>query len=545
MARTVVLARKRITQLAYVVSPSTTATDAVAFAQQPTVQLQDSLGVNVPQAGVTVQFFLQSGSATRIGINTVQTDATGLATFTDIGLDLLVAPPGTCTINFTSPGLAPTPTVTVTVVAATTATSLSLTAEPTTGVDAAAFPVQPVVQLRGAGNVAVLQAGVIVTAQILAGNGVLIGTLTAVTNASGVATFSSLGIDEDVSFGAYTELATLFAPANIYQYSGANALVNPMTEPVVTSGVNSYGWLAYYGDWSVVTDAERGAVTRCLFQAGAPGGASPRAAQIGGPLYTVGATRAITSVTASAGVATANTSGAHGFSIGQPINLAAMTGGTQWNGGLAIVATVPSSTQFTYVLASYEAPTGTATGTVAPVTYPSRFGLGFWIKMSANWTDNGNASTKLFFPSSGMDSGRNRITTAASQAENHYLSLTWASDLLSVGLFLQGGGTYTPPGVGAQNFLATQSYARDTWVRVEASLQSSTGNNANGVVQVWCTPLGGATTLVLNSSAVPYFLATQPQGFGNAFISPVYGGGSNPVPADQWFDLDDWFMVRA
>jgi hypothetical protein len=56
------------------------------------------------------------------------------------------------------------------------------------------FPQQPVVQLRDASNIAVAQAGVVVTATIESGGGTLGGTRTATTNASGVATFTNLSI---------------------------------------------------------------------------------------------------------------------------------------------------------------------------------------------------------------------------------------------------------------------------------------------------------------------------------------------------------------
>jgi hypothetical protein len=58
-----------------------------------------------------------------------------------------------------------------------------------------AFPQQPAVRLRDSGNNNVAQAGVVVTAAIATGAGTLAGTLTATTNASGVATFTTLRID--------------------------------------------------------------------------------------------------------------------------------------------------------------------------------------------------------------------------------------------------------------------------------------------------------------------------------------------------------------
>ncbi len=74
---------------------------SLAFAQQPsdtvagqiitpnvTVQLVDCYGNNSPSNGITVYLAMTSGSGTFDGINTVNTDPTGLATFTDLTINL-------------------------------------------------------------------------------------------------------------------------------------------------------------------------------------------------------------------------------------------------------------------------------------------------------------------------------------------------------------------------------------------------------------------------------------------------------------------------
>lgn len=72
---------------------------------------------------------------------------------------------------------------------------LSITTQPSsTPSSGTAFAQQPVIQLRGAGEAAVGQAGVIVTAALASGTGTLSGTLTATTDSSGVATFTDLVI---------------------------------------------------------------------------------------------------------------------------------------------------------------------------------------------------------------------------------------------------------------------------------------------------------------------------------------------------------------
>jgi len=72
--------------------------------------------------------------------------------------------------------------------------TLTIQAMPTTATDATAFPVAPVVYADNGFGQPV--AGVTVTAAIASGTGALVGTVTAVTYASGLATFSTIGIDD-------------------------------------------------------------------------------------------------------------------------------------------------------------------------------------------------------------------------------------------------------------------------------------------------------------------------------------------------------------
>ena len=70
---------------------------------------------------------------------------------------------------------------------------LTVQNQPTTATDNVAFSTPVVVEANdGRGPV----AGATITAEILSGSGNLIGSVTAVTNGSGVATFSTLGIDD-------------------------------------------------------------------------------------------------------------------------------------------------------------------------------------------------------------------------------------------------------------------------------------------------------------------------------------------------------------
>lgn len=89
-------------------------------------------------------------------------------------------------------------------VAVPLATKLAIITQPAGAVDLIAFTTQPVVEVQSAAGAPVLQAGVTVTASIVAGAGSLVGTVTAVTGANGRATFSSLGIDASAPPASFT-----------------------------------------------------------------------------------------------------------------------------------------------------------------------------------------------------------------------------------------------------------------------------------------------------------------------------------------------------
>ncbi len=192
------------TQLAVTTQPSSTAQSGVAFATQPAVQIQDASGNPVAQAGVTVTAAIASGAGTLGGTTTATTNASGVATFTDLAITGVV---GDRTLSFSATGLTSATSNTISVTAGA-ATQLAITTQPSDSVQSGTtFPRQPVVQLRDASGNPVAQAGVTVTVAIASGAGTLGGTTTATTNASGVATFTDLVItgvvgDRTLSFSA-------------------------------------------------------------------------------------------------------------------------------------------------------------------------------------------------------------------------------------------------------------------------------------------------------------------------------------------------------
>ncbi len=184
------------TKLAVTTQPSTSAQSGVAFAQPPVLQLQDASSNAVSQSGVVVTAAIATGSGTLGGTTTATTNASGVATFS--GLNITGS--GSHTLTFTAAGVTAATSGTIAITGVPTNLFIS-TAPPSTATTNVAFAPQPAIQLRDASNAAVSQSGVVVTAAVASGTGALIGTTTATTSASGLATFTTLGIN---GTGAHT-----------------------------------------------------------------------------------------------------------------------------------------------------------------------------------------------------------------------------------------------------------------------------------------------------------------------------------------------------
>lgn len=94
------------TKLVMVQQPSGTATSGSPIAVQPKVRLQDAFGNNVPTSGVPVTATVNSAAAiTLSGATTVNTDANGVAAFTDL---VLIGLGGSATLTFSQGSLSST-----------------------------------------------------------------------------------------------------------------------------------------------------------------------------------------------------------------------------------------------------------------------------------------------------------------------------------------------------------------------------------------------------------------------------------------------------
>ncbi|HTR79897.1 MAG TPA: carboxypeptidase-like regulatory domain-containing protein, partial [Gemmatimonadaceae bacterium] len=208
------------TQLSITTQPSTATVSGIPLAPQPVLQLRDSAGNAVSLAGYSVTAAIATGGGTLGGATSVVTSAAGAATFGDL---FLTGTPGDRTLSFGSPGLTGTVSNAITITPPP-ATQLSVSTQPSSSATAGvAFAQQPVLQLRDAGGNAVGQAGVIVTAAIAAGGGMLGGTVTATTNASGVATFV------DLSLNGTTGASLVFSATGLASVTVNTITITPAT----------------------------------------------------------------------------------------------------------------------------------------------------------------------------------------------------------------------------------------------------------------------------------------------------------------------------
>ncbi|MFN2325196.1 MAG: beta strand repeat-containing protein [Gemmatimonadales bacterium] len=188
------------TQLTFTTAPPGTAVNGQPLGTTVVVQLRDATGNPVAQAGTLVTAAIQSGTGSLGGTLVVATGSTGAAEFPGLVITGIV---GSFTLRFSAPGVTPAISNTIALQPGA-ATQLTFTTAPgaaaTNGVN---LPSTIVVQLRDVGGNVVPSAGVNVAAAIQSGpGGVLSGTTSVLTGATGSATFSTLRITGLV--GAYT-----------------------------------------------------------------------------------------------------------------------------------------------------------------------------------------------------------------------------------------------------------------------------------------------------------------------------------------------------
>ena len=179
------------TQITMVIQPSATAASGTAFALQPVLQVRDAQG-NAVSVSLTVTAAIASGVGGVLGgATSVVTSALGVATYAGLFIN---GTAGNFTLGFSVPSLTGATSSTIALTPGA-ASQLTITTQPVDGAGSGgAFPTQPVIQVRDFAGNAVSVSGTVVTAALASGAAALTGTLTATTNALGVATFANLSI---------------------------------------------------------------------------------------------------------------------------------------------------------------------------------------------------------------------------------------------------------------------------------------------------------------------------------------------------------------
>jgi hypothetical protein len=201
--------------IAFVQQPTDTVA-GVIIAPNVTVSLTDSFGNGVVGQNVTLN--LSTGTGVLSGTLTQVTDASGVATFNDLFINLA----GVKNLTATSGALSVVSNA-FTITPAAPA-NMAFIQQPTDEI--AGFPILPAVTVGLSDAFGNAISGQTITMSINTGSGVLAGTLTQATNASGIATFNNLSINLAgvktlrATFGALTANSTSFTitagtPANM------------------------------------------------------------------------------------------------------------------------------------------------------------------------------------------------------------------------------------------------------------------------------------------------------------------------------------------
>ena len=144
----------------------------------------------------------------------------------------------------------------------------------------------------------------------------------------------------------------------------------------------------------------------------------------------------------------------------------------------------------------------------------------YWVKRSANWTDNGNAGTKFFFV----------FTPYAGQPDYSHAYVAMNRNLTHHFALESGGGV---PGIdyyGPQDDVGT-------WRKYEYLFVANSPGQANGSFTAWKNGVP-----FMSRTGIRYFPADRTPAFNRVQWSPTYGGGNNPVPYTLTQDIDHWYI---
>ncbi len=217
-----------VAQLAIVQAPSSSAQSGVPFLVQPSIRLLDVNGNPVNQANLSVTVTLISGGGVLTGATTVLSDATGLATFTDLAI---FASTGAKTLQFSTSGAAPV-TAPVTLSAGPASQLLPASSTSQSATVGTGVAVVPAVQVRDASNNPVANHPVVFAITSGIGSTSPASGSTINTNAAGVAALTSWTVGTTAGANAVSATAAGLAGSPV-------SFVANGTPGVVTAGLSS------------------------------------------------------------------------------------------------------------------------------------------------------------------------------------------------------------------------------------------------------------------------------------------------------------------
>lgn len=205
-------------KLVFTTTPPETAQSGQPWSRQPVIQVTDVFGNAVSTAGVAVTASLASGSGTLSGTKTVTTNASGIATFTDLILSGLV---GSKTIAFTS-GTLTSLNSSITLSGGSARTIAISSGDNQTAIAGSAVATAPSVRVADAEGNPV--AGVTVVFAVASGGGSVSGA-TAVTDALGIARVGSWTLGQTAGTNTLTATAAGLSgsPVTFTAVGGAGA----------------------------------------------------------------------------------------------------------------------------------------------------------------------------------------------------------------------------------------------------------------------------------------------------------------------------------
>lgn len=356
-------------------------------------------------------------------------------------------------------------------------TQVAITTQPVGNVTGSALSTQPVVRLRDAGNANVAESGRTVTVTIQSGSGTLNGTTSVATDSNGVATFTNLAIE------------ATSPPSNFALAFSVAGLTGATSSSFQVSAASSGALANLPNDYTVVYDAENAVLPAT----------SPSFNSEGTNVFSTANSSRLTLLN------TGGVGDGSGYRLLFPQGMGGGAAPYKWftrywtravgtfNPGPNVVA----NTGYLYVYAR--------------------------VRVSSNWTDNGNAGTKFAFI-------RTDIYDGGGGAVSHYINLTnfgvprWGINMEFVG------------GSGNRNFAGSSvaNLGDGEWHDCEVLLIPNTPGTANGTVRTWVDGV-----LDTNATDVLIFNAAQtsPQ-WAYVVVDPTYGGGLNAVPYDLNMDVE-------